>query len=460
MFITYDIRDRIADFECEEYQFVENNTCIAFFDGQPSNLLESFLSEANSDIDWMEAFIGPFVLVVYYKITGRIHIVQHYFGNGKNLYFCRNEEKIVLASSLNSIKKVTSMCFRLNVPMLPYYFYNGFLPGTHTLIDGVQKLETGTTVIIDGNLIRKDKMSFSDKYTDSVSCGLDEAYAAALEKSILDVTRDIIEPFPIALSAGYDSNCILYNIIRLLPDQPINAFSVGGVNGVDETGTAARIARCYQSVSFRSAFVSPETLDHLDEIVSALEGSVYERGIFLQYELASLLKATAIKHLICGECADQVFHKNTYSYVPDNTFLYGYLDTPFQMAVYVVLKKNRMIMDSFGIETRYPFLTPRMIEIGYKTRHMNGNTKEFHKAQCKKFLPLEVVGLIAKQGGSTNLASLFPEGFDCSAELEKRKFYSADFKLTGKYDHQEAIRDYYLSLLYLESFEKQFCDKY
>ena len=107
---------------------------------------------------------------------------------------------------------------------------------------------------------------------------------------------------------------------------------------------------------------------------------------------------------------------------------------------------------------RYPFLTSEMIDVGFRSRMLNGTTKEFHKMQCRELLPPSILNLIYKQGGSTNLASLFPEGFDCAAELSKRIYYSPDFMLTEKYDFDEAVRDYYLSLLYLESFEKQFCD--
>ena len=75
----------------------------------------------------------------------------------------------------------------------------------------------------------------------------------------------------------------------------------------------------------------------------------------------------------------------------------------------------------------------------------------------QKKLPNQVVELIGKQGGSTDLSALFPDDFDCSSEIKKRKYYAEDFMLTKKYAKEEAERDYYLNLLYLESFERQFC---
>lgn len=456
MYGTFDAGKGSLSIQNVEYRCYENNKCVAFYDGHPSNRLEVLLEDPNFESDWMEAFIGPFVLIMLEKNSGELLITQHLFGNGKNLYLCKKDDMICLASSLRELKKIVQISFKLNEPMLPYYFYNGFLPGNHTLIQGVQKLEAGVCLVMDETGIHKRTLSFTAMDTDHAS--LVDEYKNALDSSIRDVTQDIMEPVSLALSGGYDSNCILYSMKKRWPDKKLNAFSVGGIHGIDETRTAAHIAGLYETVNFKAAFVSPDTLKHLDEIVAALEGSVYERGVFLQFELAKLLQSNSIPNLICGECADQVFHQNTYVSIPKNTFLYGYLDTPYQMAAYVVLQKSRMVMGAFGVDTRYPFLTPQMIAVGYKSRKLNGVTKEFHKAQCKNMFPQEVLDSIAKQGGATDLGSLFPDGFDCSTKLEGRKYYSTDFKLTGKYSHEEAARDYYVSLLFLESFEKQFCD--
>lgn len=448
---------KTAKFEAEEYTYYENSKCIALYDGLPSEQIEWYLNLAEADNDWMRAFWGPFLLILFQKESGRLFITQHLFGNGKNIYIIKQNDTIYFASSLVKIKQFSNILFRLNKAMLPYYFYNGFLPGSHTLIEGVQKLEPGVSILIDNDGIHKRILPFIHS-EESETEDLTQVYKEALSNSIYKVTKDTFAPISIALSGGFDSNCILYSIRDQRPKESIHAFSIGGVDGIDETGTAKQIADLYDGVTFSSAFVSPNTLEHLDEIVMTLDGAVYERGIFLQYELAKLLKANSIKHIICGECADQVFHQNTYKSIPNDTFLYGYLDTPYHMAGYVVLKKSRLFMNSFGVDARYPFLTSEMIDVGFRSRMLNGTTKEFHKMQCRELLPPSILNLIYKQGGSTNLASLFPEGFDCAAELSKRIYYSPDFMLTEKYDFDETVRDYYLSLLYLESFEKQFCD--
>ena len=73
-------------------------------------------------------------------------------------------------------------------------------------------------------------------------------------------------------------------------------------------------------------------------------------------------------------------------------------------------------------------------------------------------LDQRVLERIEKQGGTTSLAALFEDGYDCKEKLKNCKFYDPFFRITQKYTPQEAEYDYYLSLLYLESFEMQFCD--
>jgi len=454
MYGIYNTNKKIIQIESKKYFYYENDKYVICYDGHIKT--KNPFEEKVGCFDWREIFIDTFLLIRFDKITGNLFISQHLFGNGKNIYFIKKSDELIFASSLNELKRIADIPFELNVAMLPYYFYNGFLPGSHTLIKGVQKLEAGVCLRIDGSFIQKENIPLNSKSVEAESESLAERYKSVLSESIFSEVNDIEEPVSIALSGGYDSNCILFSIKKLWPSRKINAFSIGGINGIDETKVASQIAEMYQSVQLFSALVTPDTLKHLDEIVCILEGTVYERGIFLQYELAKLMKSHSIHNLICGECADQVFHQNTYNRIPENTFLYGYLDTPCQMATYVVLKKSRLIMEAFGIDTRYPFLTPGMIDIGYETRFINGSSKEFHKTQCKEILPQKVLELISKQGGSTDLSSLFYGNI--SNLLEKRKYYSSSFRITGKYCKEEAIRDYYLSLLYLESFEKQFCD--
>lgn len=458
MILSYDMLHGSVTFSGDDFRAEESDRWICLLFGHCRSELGPVAMQvlsAGEETDCAGSFIGPFLLIVYDKLCKSVSIRQHYFGAPVSLYFTAGENCLHLGSSLAAVSKASALSAELNTGMLPHFFYNGFLPGRHTLIKGVSKLPSGHYMQMDRHGIRAGRTAYDFRSDPRVS---DEAlYERAIPESIRSAALFSEEPFDLALSAGFDSNCILYFIDKLFPGAPKRAFSVGGITGVDETDAARAIAAAYSDTDFYSAMVTPETLDKLDEIVFRLEGAVYERGIFLQYELAKLLSEHGCRRLLCGECADQVFHRDSYRLSDPGVFLYGYADTPYEMASSVVLKKSALMLRSFGIEGCYPFLDTEVLKVGFRTRELNGKDKRFHKDMCLRLLPDSIGKALSKTGGSTSLCAMFPPSFDCLAEARRLKYYSDDLRITQKYDLEEARSDLYLTLRFLESFEKQFC---
>ena len=401
---------------------------------------------------------NPFILINYSKTDKLLTIKQDFFGGNSNLFFCCKDNILFISQSLQELKSASNIPYMLNISCLPSFICNGFIAGEPTLIQNVFKLAPGCEIFISTDSIKINQTKYCSFYNNIANPA--KNYDFLMRNAIYRSTEHLDSSrYNIALSGGYDSNCILHYIRELHPKSAISAFSVGGTRGVDETKTARRICQIYGNSDFSAALVNPHTLDNMDEITYLLEGSVYERGIFLQYELGRLLKDKGCRSLICGECADQVFHSKLFDFAPDNTFNFGYWDNPYEMACCVVLKKSVLTMNYFNITPAYPFLDSNVVKFAYSIRNENGRTKEFHKRMCSEIISPKVLPLISKQGGTTSMAALFDESFDAIGSAKKMKYYDNNFKLTEKYPHDEAAYDYYLTLLYLESFEKQFCDK-
>ena len=408
--------------------------------------------------DLYRSFDGPFLLLVYVKADRRLVIRQSFFGSPVNLWLAENDDAFVLSDSLRLLRRELHRRFTFNTQVLPQFLYNGFVKGSGTLIRHIGKLPPSCLLRLsrDGISFAPDRPVFAP-YSGDLS--LEERYCELVRAAVERAAGSPSEACHITLSAGFDSNCILWHIRRLFPEKPVKAYSVGGIRGVDETGTAKKIASYYGNVSFSSSLVTAETLTHMDEIVSRLEGSVYERGIFLQYELGRLLTGSGCQRIICGECADQVFHSRLFDKAPEDTFFFDYSHHPYEMASYVVLRKNITMMRSMGVAVEYPFLDSELLRLGYDTRGMNGATKEFHKAMCRRLLPENVMALVSKQGGTTDMAALFDDKTDYARQARKFRFYDPGFEITRRFPPDEARRDYYLTLAYLESFCKQFTDE-
>lgn len=403
-----------------------------------------------------ENFCDPYIMFLYDKARCELSIYQHLFGGKTQLYFCSSATHYYFSDSLKTILLHYKLTPRLNTAMLPYYFYNGFLPAEHTLIQGIYKLPPLCTAFICRNnvkLLPVPRLTEKEPlFGEEAKEAYHEVISAAIKKC-----HPCTKEYSVALSGGYDSNCILSYLKAAEPEKAIHAFSVGGVSGIDETVTAQKIASVYDKVRFSSSLVDSHTLDYMDDIVLRLEGSVYERGIFLQYELAKLIAENNSQHVICGECADQIFNANLFKKPDDNIFFYDYEHTPLEMGSYIVLKKSTLMLRSFNIDGYYPFLVPSVMDLSQKIAQINHTTKEFHKQCCMERLDERIKPMIAKQGGSTSLLPLLEDTFSLVRKIHNSKFYTPDFMLLKHYTMDEALRDRYLSLLFLESFEKQFC---
>ena len=149
--------------------------------------------------------------------------------------------------------------------------------------------------------------------------------------------------------------------------------------------------RSYNNISLFTAYTDSKTLSNLPDIVWRLEGVTYECGIFLQYELFRLLHDCNQSFMICGEGADQVMNVwclDEHRIFPNSkNNLYKVSDFPYLFISNLVLKKSGILANSFGIETRYPYLDNEFIFIAKALAPLNGIDKSFHISRCKSTLP-------------------------------------------------------------------------
>lgn len=228
------------------------------------------------------------------------------------------------------------------------------------------------------------------------------------------------------LSGGYDSNYILY-CLNKNTDKSVNLYSIGGQTGADETGYVREIAKHYNRHTLKIGFIAPNLTAKLQEIVERTEGQVFERGIFLQYMLASLVSKGGDKSLLCGEGADQIMDSK---FADDVSRClngeYRGISNAYEFCAYVILRKSALMLKSFGIEGKYPYLDKNVIANSMALKDFNKSDKAFHKDNCRKLFDREVSKVIHKEGGATSFHSLFAsesEADEFVASVEAGDYY-------------------------------------
>lgn len=369
----------------------------------PASIIELF---DKLGCDLCSTLTGNYTIIVFNKHKEKVYAFQNALGSSLFLYYTIENGRLYLNTSLYAIIEQSGKLGKLNDKIIPHFLLNGFVIGSSTLLDGIWKLVPGCMLEADADGIvqRPCRYNHCTIMADAAAASWNDTLSEILEKCYSKGTN-------IALSSGYDSNYILHYGAKKGLEQ-INAYSIGGDFDGNELPAVEKIATLYPLVHLNCATTDRETFLHFPDIVRRLEGQVYERGIFLQYELAKLAAQNNASTLICGECANEVMSidfmvNQDFDIQPQAIATYA-LD-PYTVASYVIIKKSGILLNSFGIDSSYPFADQSVINLSHSLRYNNCQSKSFHIDNCKRLFAENVYSLLGNRGGSTKETSFLDE---------------------------------------------------
>ncbi len=439
--LLYDKSDDSFEYENEQYilRIFGHVYTDCNIDNSGEDICNALLRYGNSVTEHIG---GVYVLLSYEKESKVLSVFHDRTTSPVALYYTVFEDKCYYGTSLKSLLMESKVERTLNEDVLEDFLLNGYLYGCETLIKQVNKIESHKFLRVS---VGEKAEQIDTKYSleimsagealDSWQTVLDEAISKCYAgKPVINAP----------LSSGYDSSYIVDTASKE-SDLPINAFSVGGKFGKNELPRVEENAKEYDRVKLYSALTDDSTLENLADIVWRLEGAVYENGLFLQYELARLVQKSGKDYLICGECADQVMNDvyldddRIHPNKPDGKpFYYEFDQYPYIFGSYLILKKNGIMANSFGIETRYPYLDDKFVSVSHALRDINGKDKRCHVACCRRQLPQKVIANISKIGGATECHSLFNSQDEINeffSKIENSDFYKSHKEMLMRTRH-------------------------
>ncbi len=407
---------------------------ISGFYSLKSGLLTDFSSGAETyeDASSLERRLGRHqtlhLKLVYDKGKRTLDISQGSATYPLPLYYTVKGDCLYYSTSLKILLLHSGIPRAFDNAGLDQFLTYGHITGSGTLVRNVNKIEPFK--ILTAKMERVEQLPA--RY--SVPAVGEAEAREDWNKVLRDAVRHCFtgeKEINLALSSGYDSNYILY-VASGNDALPVNAFSVGAGSGDDELPMVKANIAEYDNVRLHTARTDRETLSCLPDIVWRLEGAVYERGVFLQYELARLAAREGKSYLICGECADQVMNQRYWDEDfladPETGETLSSRAFPYLFGTNMVLKKSGIMANTFGIDSRYPYLDDGFIPLARTLCRLNGSDKQFHKANCTGTLPPAIVRNISKKGGATDVRALFgsEEEIKCFQSVIRRTgFYKA-----------------------------------
>ncbi len=264
----------------------------------------------NAFIEWgpqcLQRFNGFFGFAIYSLEDHKLFIARDRFGI-KPLMYIRTNSYFAFASELKALVDY-GWERKMDKESLNLFFQLTYIPSPKSIFEGVEKLEPGQFLLIDGEDVRKEKY-FEVPYTDSPQIqGFDDAKSKVretLQRSVIDrLVSDV--PLGSFLSGGIDSSIVTSIAAQEVED--FKTFSIGFTENrfFDETKYAELLSKRYRTDHHTFPLSNEDLYEHLDNIVNYLDEPFADSSAIPVYILSERTR----KHVtvaLSGDGADEVF---------------------------------------------------------------------------------------------------------------------------------------------------------
>ena len=247
---------------------------------------------------------GMFAFGLWDARVGRWVLVRDRWGIKPLYYASPATGTLAFASEIRALKRLMPR-LTLNRAVLHDYLHYSWTPGPETMFSGVRHIPPGGVLTWgpDGETLA----SFAPAARQQ---GASRASAAAELRERFDaaVTAHLVADVPVGvtLSGGLDSSAVLAGVVRSVPAQEVDAFTVGFGLADDETPFARRMAEA-AGVRHHVRNVAKEKIAaDFARIIDILEEPIAHPVLQTTYEAAGLAREH-VKVTLIGEGSDELF---------------------------------------------------------------------------------------------------------------------------------------------------------
>ena len=250
---------------------------------------------------------GQFAFAIWDAKNERLFLARDRFGE-KPLYLHEANGGLYFASELKALLRLPHMRREVDLASVWDYLAYRYVPGPHTLFQGIRKLPPATAAIWHrGHLQELRYWTPPDKYPRSVvrnlsSAETEEAFLGHLSEAVqLQMVSDV--PFGAYLSGGLDSSVIVALMTRYC--SKVKTFSVGFAGDrYNELEHAAFVAQEFGTDHHPMTVTHEEFMRYLPQLVACRDAPVSEPSDIAIYLLSKEASRT-VKMVLTGEGADE-----------------------------------------------------------------------------------------------------------------------------------------------------------
>lgn len=226
----------------------------------------------------------------------------------KPLYYAETSGGLVFASEIKALLALKEVEPKVALPLIDTFMTFGYVPGSSTLFQGIEKLPAGYSLEIRSQGLKRNQywnIDYQPNHTRPTSKTAAELKSLLLDSVRIHLRSDV--PVGVFLSGGLDSSAM----VALLSEagvQELKTFCVGydEGGGYDETFYADIVAKHFKT-DHHVLHVNPEQfVQFIPEYVWYMDEPVTEAAAISLYFVARLLKQH-VTVALSGEGADELF---------------------------------------------------------------------------------------------------------------------------------------------------------
>jgi len=249
---------------------------------------------------------GMFGLAVWDDRRGRLLLARDRAGE-KPMFWTEREGELRFASEIQALLTFPDQPRRVNRTALALYRALGYVPGPHTMFDGIHKLAPGHFLLADGERV-EERPYWSPATAAAATPQLVDA--AQLRGTLLRaVERELMSDVPLGVftSGGLDSSLLVGAAARVMPGERIHTYAVRFVEpGYDESAYAEAVTHDIKTVHHVVTADDEGLHRALDVVKQSMAEPLGDPAILPTYLLAEAAR-NDVKVVLSGEGADELF---------------------------------------------------------------------------------------------------------------------------------------------------------
>ena len=249
---------------------------------------------------------GMFGLAVWDDRLGRLLLARDRAGE-KPMFWTEREGELRFASEIQALLVFPDQERRANRSALELYRALGYVPGPHTMFEGIHKLAPGHLLVASGDGVEQRPYWSPAMAASAAPKAVD---AGQVQRTLLRaVERELMSDVPLGIftSGGLDSSILVGAAARVLPGERIHTYAVRFLEpGYDESGYAEAVTHDIKTVHHVVTADDDGLRGALDVVTQSMAEPLGDPAVLPTYLLAEAARAD-VKVVLSGEGADELF---------------------------------------------------------------------------------------------------------------------------------------------------------